>query len=515
MDVVSDIASVNIQLWAFVPPLIAIITVFFLRNAIASLFIGILSGAAMYAVKLNTRLLGFLNLVFSSIFDTAVENIGLIGFILLIGALMSVITLSGGHYAYGRWVSRKVKNARGMSLATVVLGVLMFIDDYFSCLITGSVMGPVTEKYKVSREKLAYFVDVTSGTVCMLAPLSSWSPTIIQVVDSGGVGNGLITFVRSIPYNFYAVFTILFALYIAFTRKDFSAMRKYEMAAESLTPLEKFEKEAVQHNKGRIADLVLPNLVVILLVFLSIAWLGGFFGPEKISLIEVVSQADITMAINFGCLGTLAFCFFMYVPRKLLSVRLFFEGAIEGMKNMFTVSLILILVWSLGVITIDSLGAGTYIDSVMQGVRDTVNISFLPIAIFLISLVISPGLGSWGTFLMTIPLISIIANATDPSMFHIFVAATLAGSVFGDHASPITDTNVLSSVSAKCDPLNHVKSQLPYALLIALGSAASFVFMGFFKNLAISYLGGTAVIVGTLLILYHFEQRKIKIRAKN
>jgi Na+/H+ antiporter NhaC len=498
---------VNAGAWAFVPALTAIITVFVLKDVIASLFIGIITGAVIYSINMNAGLLGFLNLLFSVIFDSAKDNIELIVSLLLLGALVSVITISGGHEAYGQWIARKVKTARGVSIATVLLGIFIFIDDYFSCLLVGSVMRPIAGKYKISREKLAFFIDSTAGPVCILAPLSSWSPTITQVVEDSGIKNGLFVFIKSIPYNYYAIFVLIFALYIAFFRKDFSEMRVYENREN------RCREEPSLHNtdieisgKGRIFDLVLPNIVVIVLIIFCIAWLGGYFGQEKTPPFEAYIEADTSLAINFACFGTLLFCFLLYIPRRLFSVRQFFENVAKGMESMFVANVILVLAWSLSSITINFLGAGSFVESLMENTSSSANLSFMPLVIFVLSGAIAFGLGSWGTFMMTIPFIAIITNVTDPSLFPVFLGATLAGSVFGDQASPITDTTTLSSISAQCKQLDHVKTQLPYAMLIFLGSAVAFLFMGFVHNLLIGFAIGFVTIAAAAGILYRREK---------
>ena len=506
---------VNFGIGAFIPALTAVVMVFILRDVIASLFIGLAAGALLYAGVSKGGLRGFLDLLFTTLFNSTAENIPLITFILMLGSLVTVITMAGGHLAYGRWAAKKIKSPRGVCLATIALGTLIFIDDYFSCLLTGAVMGPVAGRHKVSREKLAYFIDSTAAPVCILAPVSSWTMAIAEIVEKAGLKHGLLLFIRSIPWNFYGVFALLFVLYIALTQKDFSSMRMHERDAarrrgkqQSLYGTEREIGGKTISEKGAVIDLALPNIAVICLTLASIAWLGGFFGPEKISLIEAYTRADTTLAINFGCLGALAVCFLLYIPRRLLSARQFFEGAIEGMKSMFAAVVILVLAWSMSAVTTGSLGAAAYVESVMARLQGAVNFSFMPLAIFMLSALVSFGLGSWGSFLVTIPFIVIIAKAVDPSLFSLYLASTLGGSVFGDHASPITDTTILASIGAGCDHITHVKTQLPYALIICLGSAASFGCMGYTGNTLISYMAGFTAIAAALLLIYHIERNK-------
>ena len=507
---------VNAGMWAFAPAFIAVVTVFIFRDVIASLFIGIITGVFIYAIGTQSGLRGFLDRLFTALFDSAVQNIPLITFILMLGSLVTVITMSGGHLAYGRWAAKKIKSSRGVSLAVIALGMMIFIDDYFSCLLTGAVMGPAADRHKMSREKLAYFIDSTAAPVCILAPVSSWTMTIAEIVENTGMGNGLLLFISSIPWNFYAIFSLLFVLYIALTRRDFAFMRNYEHESgnypgkqQRLYGTEREISEKPVSENGTILDLILPNLAVISLTLLSIAWLGGLFGPEQVSLVEAYTGADTTMAINFGCLGALVLCFLLYIPRKLLSVRQFFEGAIEGMKSMFTAVIILTLAWTMSAITTESLGAASYVESAMEQVQGAVDFSFLPLVIFTLSALVSFGLGSWGTFLVTIPFIAIIAKAVDASQFSLYLASTLAGSVFGDHASPITDTTILASIGARCGHISHVKTQLPYALLVCFGSAAAFGCMGYTGNTLISYSAGLIVITAALLLIYRNQRSKI------
>ncbi|GHV25293.1 tetracycline efflux Na+/H+ antiporter family transporter Tet(35) [Spirochaetia bacterium] len=527
MENSGNLAMVNAELWAFVPVITAIIAVFRLRDVIASLLIGVVTGVFIHTLILKTGLLGFLNLFFVSIFNSAERNIPLITFMLILGAIVSVITLSGGHFAYGRWVEKKLKTLRGVSLATVALGIFIFIDDYFSCLLTGAVMGPTADRYKMSREKLAYFIDSTAAPVCILAPVSSWTMIITQTVENAGIENGLLTFIRSIPYNFYAIFALLFTIYIAVSRKDFSYMRRYEEGILSDTEgtrnllrqdgrrdLWRQDRRRDDRKNSTVIDLVLPNITAVILILLSIAWLGGLFGPENVTLVEAYTRADTTLAINFGCFGAFLVCFLLYVPRRLLTVRQFFEGAVEGMKSMFTAVLILTLAWTLSTITTTYLGAETYVELFMGNVRDSVNLPFLPVVVFLLSAGVSFGLGSWGAFMITIPFIAIIARATDPSIFCLLLAATLGGAVFGDHSSPITDTTILASISSRCDHIGHVKTQLPYTLLILFGSAGAFMVSGFLRRpgeasppvLALSYLICASLIAGVLLVIYRLEK---------
>ncbi|GMO69792.1 MAG: tetracycline efflux Na+/H+ antiporter family transporter Tet(35) [Treponemataceae bacterium] len=539
MEIASELATVNAELWAFVPPVVAIIAVFILQDVIASLLIGVIAGAVIYAASLHAGVVGFLQLFFAAIFDSAGQNIPLITFMLVLGAIVSVITLTGGHFAYGRLIEKKMKTVRGVSLATVALGILVFIDDYFSCLLVGAVMGPTADRYKMSREKLAYFIDSTAAPICILAPVSSWAMTITHTVESAGIENGLMTFIRSAPYNFYAIFALLFVFYTAIFRKDFSYMRRCEAKSadashadvEQENPVRQKERRELWHeNKrqecgknGNVLDLILPNITVIILILLSIAALGGFFGPEKISLMEAYTRADTALAINFGCFGAFVVCFLLYVPRKLLSVGRFFEGAVEGMKSMFTAVLILVLAWSLSTITTTFLGAETFVELLMADSQGSINLALLPAVIFIFSAVVAFGLGSWGTFLVTIPFIAIIARATDISMFHLFLAATLAGSVLGDHASPITDTTILSSVSARCNHISHVKSQLPYALLVCFGSVGAFLVSGFLWQsggkskpvLIICYGVGLALMAVVLLAIYRIPQHSRKKEEKH
>ncbi|GMO25889.1 MAG: Na+/H+ antiporter NhaC family protein [Termitinemataceae bacterium] len=492
------IVAVNTGVFAFLPAIVAIISVFILQDVIASLVLGLGVGAFIHAVFYGTGPLDFLNVFFSTLSNSAVDNIILIISLLMLGSLVSVITMSGGHTAYGRWVERRIKTVQGVSVATLVLGVLLFIDDYFSCLLTGSVMGPITEKHKMAREKLAYFIDTTAGPVCVLAPLSSWTPTITQVVEDSGLKDGFGLFLKSIPYNFYAIFVILFAFYIAFTQKDFSKMYR----SERLTALRSARKKIIygQDNEikeiqisrnGTVMDLLLPNVSVI-----------------AFTIFFICIGIDTALAINFAVLCSLFLCFFMYIPRRLMNVIDFFSQAIEGMKSMFLPCLILVLAWSLSSITVDTLGAGDVVDTLMRTADAKLNATFLPVIIFIMTAVIAFGLGSWGAFMMTIPFIVIITRDLDPALFPIFLGSTLAGAVFGDNASPITDTTTLASISASCNQMNHVKTQLPYAMLMFAGATASFIITGFVQNILAGYIVGIALVAVILVVIYKNQKFK-------
>jgi Na+/H+ antiporter NhaC len=330
--------------------------------------------------------------------------------------------------------------------------------------------------------------------------------TITQTIENSGIEDGLLTFIRSIPYNFYAIFVLLFAFYIAITRKDFLRMKACEHGAGALNAGRGsgIRQEGVSA-QGTIADLLAPNCAVVVLSLLSILWLGGFFEPEEKTLIQTFTGADTTLALNFGTFGALVLCFLLYIPRKLMTVQIFFESAVEGMKSMLIAVLILILAWTLSGIVTDSLGAAVYIEEIMGRIQQSANISFLPVMVFLISALSAFGLGSWGTFLVTIPLVAVIANAVRPELFYLYLAATLGGSVFGDHASPITDTTILTSICSGCDHIGHVKSQLPYALLICAASAASFACIGFTGSGTVGYVTGVAFVAVALFFIYKIK----------
>lgn len=499
---------------AFVPAITAVITVLIIRDVIASLFIGVITGAIIAISISGGGLFDFLSLVFETIFSSTEKNVPLITYMLLMGAIVNVITISGGHIAYGRWVSKKIKSMSGVSLAAIALGILIFIDDYFSCLLTGAIMGPSFDRCKMPRAKLAYFIDSTAAPICILAPISSWTITIADTCEKSGMAGGFLTFVKSIPYNFYAIFTLLFVIYIAITKKDFGYMKKCK--PDKITEDAPAAPNGILENNvsknAKIIDLILPNAALILLTLFSMLYLGDYFGAEKKSIVEAIGDTQMELAITYGCFAALLLCFLLYIPRRLVSVRHFFDGALEGMKSMFTAIVILVMAWTLSSITTTNLGAGAFIEDVMSNVQGTVEFTFLPFVIFIISAIISFGLGSWGTFLVTIPLIAVIARAAAPDMFYLYLGSTLAGSVFGDHASPITDTTILSSLGAKCDHITHVKSQLPYALLTCAAAAVAYCFIGKTGSMFFSYAAGFLSIIAALFFIYKIApktQRRI------
>ncbi len=492
----------NYGFWGLLPSIAAILCAFVLKDVIASLAVGVILALIIYGFSTGLGFFDVLNTLYAILTDKMSENTSLIFYLFMLGSIVSLITLSGGHKKYGDWISRNIKTKAGTSFATIALGLLIFLDDYFNCLLIGNVMSPVTDRQNISRAKLAYFIDSTAAPVCIIAPISSWAMTIARTIEDAKGENGLQVFISSIPYNFYAVFTLLFVLYVALTNFNFGAMKRMEDNArvrETDIINNPDEKLIVNTYSDRAStfDLIFPNIFLVGFVIFSILYLGKFFDGE-VSLFSAFGNVDTSVAMNYGCFATLALCFFMYVPRRIMGIGQFTEAVITGAKLILPAIAILLLSWVLSTLSCDFLSCDTYIDGLINNLG--VNVSLLPLAIFVVSAIASFSLGSWGAFMITIPIIAVIADTTG-SMLHVFIAATLSGAVFGDHCSPITDTTILASIGSGCNHIEHVKTQLPYALVICIVSSVSYFILGFSGSIILSYVSGFASLAAIIVLI--------------
>ncbi len=479
---------------SLLPPVIAIALALITKEVYSSLFAGLFSGMLIYAFASGGTILSAVAATFDMMCSKIADNAYMILFLGLLWAVVLLVSKSGGSEAYGKWAGSKLKNKRSASLATSLLGILVFIDDGFNCLTVGTVMRPVTDRMHISREKLAYIIDATAAPVCIIAPVSSWAVAVASEVSETG---GFNIFLSTIPYNLYALLTILMVLTITITGKDFGPMRKAEEQALKGID-EKKTSSAENEPKGKVIDLVLPIVVLIVCAILGMAYVGGFF--NGVSFSEAIGY-NPTAGLTLGAFAGLITAFLLYVPRKIMKPKEFIGNIVSGIGSIVPPMLILILSWSLGGVCRQMIGTGVFISGFVS--RSNLPLGFLPLLIFVIAAVMSFSMGtSWGTFGMLIPIVTMICSAEGAGAYLIpALGATLAGSVYGDHCSPISDTTILSSTGADCEHIRHVETQLPYATLVAVVCAVGYLIAGFTLTPWISVAVGAALLICAVLVL--------------
>lgn len=501
--------SVQQSFWALVPPIVAISLALATKEVYSSLFVGVVTGGLLYS---GFSFEGTINHVYT---DGVVKvlsdpyNVGILIFLVILGIIVSLMNKSGGSAAFGRWAQTKIKNRVGAQLATIGLGSLIFIDDYFNCLTVGSVMRPVTDKFQISRAKLAYLIDSTAAPICIIAPISSWAAAVSGFVP--GDTNGIALFIQCIPYNFYALFTILFMICIAVMKSDYGLMELHELNAikgdlytTSERPYDSFE-EGIKEEGGHLLDMLLPVLVLIVCCVIGMIWSGGFF--EGTSFVESFSNSDASVGLAVGSFFGLIITLVLYMARRVMTFSEFMECVPQGFVSMITPILILTFAWALKSMT-DSLGAAPYVAGLIENSAGAL-VNFLPAIIFLIGCFLAFATGtSWGTFGILIPIVVSAFQETDPQLMIIAMSACMAGAVCGDHCSPISDTTIMASAGAQCFHLNHVNTQLAYALTVAAIATVSFIIAGFLRNAMLGWIVGIILIIGVLFILKKREQKK-------
>lgn len=467
--------------WSLVPSLIAICLALITKEVYSSLFIGIVVGG-LFAANFNfekTVVHVFSDGIVASVADS--YNVGILVFLVMLGAIVAMMNKAGGSAAFGRWAQDHIKTRVGAQLATIVLGVLIFIDDYFNCLTVGSVMRPVTDRHKISRAKLAYLIDATAAPVCIIAPISSWAAAVSSYVEDG---SGLALFIRTIPYNLYALLTIVMMVTLTAREVDYGPMAKYERNAKEKGDLfsGKNPYEGIQDNvpegKGIVLDLVLPIVVLVACCVVGMIYSGGFFSGEN--FIDAFSNSDASVGLMLGSAFGLIFAIIYYLIRKSFTFKEAMESIPEGFKAMVPAIMILIFAWSLNTMT-SYLGADEFVAGIIDNSAKGLQM-FLPCVIFLIGVFLSFATGtSWGTFGILIPIVlkAFPWSAGNPISI-VCVAACMAGAVCGDHCSPISDTTIMSSAGAQCEHVNHVSTQLPYAMTAAAVSAVGYLLSGIF-----------------------------------
>lgn len=508
--------------WALLPPVVAIALALISKEVYSSLFMGCLVGALLYTQfspwDAIVQLVGGDYGIVTTVADS--YNMGIIAFLVMLGIIVDLMNKGGGSEAFGRWAKGSVKTRSGAQLMTMLLGCLIFIDDYFNCLTVGAVMRPVTESHKISRAKLAYVIDATAAPVCMIAPVSSWAAAVSGYVQSDNV-NGIEMFIKQIPYNYYCLLTLLMIVTISVLNIDYGPMLKHEYNAQVkgdlfTTPERPFagddEYEKPANGKSSVADLLLPVIVLIVVCIIGLIYSGGYFDPEAgdayHSVVEAFSNADAATGLSIGALIGLVFTFVYFWVRRSISFEKSFESVPNGFIQMVSPILILSFAWTLCAFTRYGLDSESFVVGALAGMESLKK--FLPAVIFIIGAFIGFATGtSWGTIGIMAPIVVSVFNYdVEPTLCVIGLAAACAGGVCGDHCSPISDTTIMASAGAHCYHLNHVFTQLPYAMTVAAVSFVSFIIAGLLQNVVICLIIACALMIGTLLVIRAITQKQ-------
>ena len=491
--------------WAIFPSLLAIFLALVTKEVYSSLFVGIVAGGVLYS---DFSFEGAMAHVVKDGFISSVAdayNIGILFFLVILGALVAMMNKTGASAAFGRWAQTHVRSRIGAQFATVILGMLIFIDDYFNCLTVGSVMRPVTDAKKVSRAKLAYLIDATAAPICIIAPISSWAAAVAGFAKGADAESGFSLFIAAIPYNFYAILTIITMFALAFMRLDFGPMKRHEKTAGSGAPdlgaISDATERLSNNARGRVLDLVIPVLVLIACCLVGMIYSGGYFGEARPGFVKAFSDSDASVGLALGSIAAIVFVVVFYLCRRVISFRDCMDAFPEGFRSMVPAIMILCCAWTLKAMT-DSLGAKIFISDIINGPAASL-LNFLPAIIFGIAIGLAFSTGtSWGTFGILIPIV--LAAIPGSSMTIVAVSACMAGAVCGDHCSPISDTTIMASAGAQCSHIVHVNTQLPYALTVASVSFVAYLVAPFVGSPWIALPIACTLMVATLCLIKMF-----------
>ncbi|MBE6861460.1 MAG: Na+/H+ antiporter NhaC family protein [Ruminococcus sp.] len=514
----APISEAKGTLWSLLPPIVAIGLALITKEVYSSLFIGIIAGGIIHAAASSSGFTGMFNAIVQDGFISNLSdsyNVGILIFLVVLGAIVVLMNKAGGSRAYGEWASKHIKSRAGACLSTFLLGVLIFVDDYFNCLTVGSVMRPVTDKYKISRSKLAYLIDSTAAPVCIIAPISSWAAAVSGTVD--GV-NGIQLFISTIPYNLYALLTLLMVVFISLSGINYGPMKLHETNAANgdlFTTRNKVyaDDEKPSHTKGKVIDLILPVIILIVLCITGMIYSGGFFGGKD--FINAFADCDASYGLSLGSIAALILIIGYFLCRKVLSFTECMDSVAAGFKQMVPAILILTFAWTLKTMT-NFLDAGSFVSGIVESA--TAIKILLPLILFVVAIGLSFATGtSWGTFGILIPIVTSVfskdleavsGSGDIPAMVIICISACLAGAVCGDHCSPISDTTIMASTGAQCDHVNHVSTQLPYALTVAAVSAVGYLLAGFVQNVFVVLGVSILLMLGLLFLIKMLNQGK-------
>lgn len=495
------VPAVYSTFWALVPPVVAIGLALITKEVYSSLFVGILMGGLLYSgFQFETTITHiFEDGIISVLSDS--YNVGILVFLVILGTMVGLMNKAGGSAAFGQFAARKIHNRVGAQLATILLGVLIFIDDYFNCLTVGSVMRPVTDKFKVSRAKLAYLIDATAAPVCIIAPISSWAAAVTGFVEGE---DGFSIFIRAIPYNFYAILTIVMMIGMVVMKMEFGSMRTHELNAVKgdlyTTPGRPYglAKDELTETKGKVIDLLIPIISLIICCVIGMLYTGDFFSGTD--FVTAFSNSDASLGLTFGSFFGLVITIILYQIRRVLSFSDCMACIPEGFKAMVPAILILTFAWTLKAMT-DSLGADVYVAGLVESNAGGL-INFLPAIIFVVGCFLAFATGtSWGTFGILIPIVVAVFENSNPQLMIISISACMAGAVCGDHCSPISDTTIMASAGAQCEHVNHVTTQLPYAITAAVVSFVTYIVAGFVQTAWIALPVGIVLMLGVIFVM--------------
>lgn len=516
--IAAPITEAKGTLWSLFPPVIAIGLALITKEVYSSLFVGILSGGIIYAAASGTGFEGTFKAVVQDGLITNLSNaynVGILVFLVVLGIIVVLMNKAGGSRAYGEWAAAHIRGRRGAALSTFFLGVLIFVDDYFNCLTVGSVMRPITDKHNISRSKLAYLIDSTAAPICIIAPISSWAAAVSGTVE--GV-NGISLFINTIPYNLYAFLTILMVIFISVSDTDYGPMKIHEDNAKNgdifTTKNNTYEQDAQPvTERGRVIDLILPVAVLIVFCVVGMIYTGGFFSGTD--FVTAFANCDAAYGLSLGSISALIVIIAYYMFRRVLKFNECMDSIAAGFKQMVPAILILTFAWTLKTMT-NHLEAGAFVSGVVQSA--TALSVLLPVILFVVAIGLAFATGtSWGTFGIIIPIVTSVfdaelANISQtgeiPSMVIICISACLAGAVCGDHCSPISDTTIMASTGAQCDHVNHVSTQLPYALTVAAVCVVGYLLSGFVHNVFIVLGFSAALMLAVLFAIRFFVKRK-------
>ena len=516
--IAAPITEAKGTLWSLFPPVIAIGLALITKEVYSSLFVGILSGGIIYAAASGTGFEGTFKAVVQDGLITNLSNaynVGILVFLVVLGIIVVLMNKAGGSRAYGEWAAAHIKGRRGAALSTFFLGVLIFVDDYFNCLTVGSVMRPITDKHNISRSKLAYLIDSTAAPICIIAPISSWAAAVSGTVE--GV-NGISLFINTIPYNLYAFLTILMVIFISVSDTDYGPMKIHEDNAKNgdifTTKNNTYEQDAQPvTERGRVIDLILPVAVLIVFCVIGMIYTGGFFSGTD--FVTAFANCDAAYGLSLGSISALIVIIAYYMLRRVLKFNECMDSIAAGFKQMVPAILILTFAWTLKTMT-NHLEAGAFVSGVVQSA--TALSVLLPVILFVVAIGLAFATGtSWGTFGILIPIVTSVfeaelANVSQtgeiPSMVIICISACLAGAVCGDHCSPISDTTIMASTGAQCDHVNHVSTQLPYAITVAAISFFTYLIAAFIQNAVVLLSIGVIITIGSLFVIKSVTKNK-------
>ena len=510
--------AIDVGWLSILPPVIAIVLALITKEVISSLIVGVFSGTLIYAFSTGGGIVKATDVTLTLMGEKLGDNASIILFLGFLGALVAVITMAGGSRAYGEWAGNKIKTKKGAQLGTSLLGTLIFIDDYFNCLTIGTVMRPVIDKHHISRAKLAYIIDATAAPICIIAPISSWAASVISQMNglevNGQALNGMETFMATIPYNLYAILTLIMVVVLCVTNIEFGPMAKFEEEARNNKGNlsvgmdqeggDEFARMKIS-SKGSVFDLIIPIAALIIFAILSMLYIGGYF-EGGMTLAEGFGNTDAGIALAIAGFGALVVAFVLFVPRQILDFKELMEGITIGVKSMVGAFIILTLAWTISGVCRDLLGTGEFVGELVR--QSHMPAALIPAIVFLVAGALAFAMGtSWGTFGILIPIVTMVCGSVAPELVTAALAATLAGAVFGDHCSPISDTTILSSTGAGCKHIDHVSSQIPYTLVVAVCCFVGYLIAGFTANVWLT-LGSSIALLGIILAILSRRNKK-------